>query len=93
MEIQKTHSTLSTESTTDKVTLKPVISTESKVKKPELSVSVSKDWHLIEENISQLRQMSDVDMAKVSALQESIKQGDFKLDLSLISEKMINQHG
>lgn len=93
MEILKTHSTLSTESTIEKNTIKPIVENNTKTEAPALPINISDDWVLIEKNIPQLQKLNDVDMAKVNALQESLKQGDFKIDLSLISEKMINQHG
>jgi negative regulator of flagellin synthesis FlgM len=100
MEIQKIHSTISTDSISTEVrahkhknnqTLQ-TLQTEVVTSAPK-QTSISQDWQLLEKSQVALQSLDDVDTNKVNALRDAINNGDFNLDLAQVAEKMMKQHG
>lgn len=93
MEINKAYNTRIAELNNEKAPLKPAAPEKVTTVKANQAINISSDWQLVENGLEKLQQVNDVDLAKVQALRESLQQGNFKIDLSQVSEKMINQHG
>lgn len=56
-------------------------------------LSISQDWQSLEQSQQALQQLDDMDHDKIAALRQSLQDGSFSLDLDLIADKMLNQHG
>ncbi|KVW99801.1 flagellar biosynthesis anti-sigma factor FlgM [Shewanella frigidimarina] len=97
MEIQKIHSTISTDSISTEVRAhkhknNQTLQTEVVTSAPK-QTSISQDWQLLEKSQVALQSLDDVDTNKVNALRDAINNGDFNLDLAQVAEKMMKQHG
>ncbi|MEC4725919.1 flagellar biosynthesis anti-sigma factor FlgM [Shewanella sp. D64] len=93
MEIQKINSAISADIGTRKGAVKTPDSPEKvQILQPEQKV-VSDDCKLLASSLEELEQIEDVDQAKMLEIRQSLRDGSFKLDIDVISEAMLKQHG
>lgn len=95
MEISKINSTIGAEIGANKsnVTAQDTPKPQSTTRSVPAQLSISQDWQSLEQSQQELQQLDDVDLDKIAALRQSLQEGSFSLDLDLIADKMLNQHG
>ncbi|ABV34684.1 conserved hypothetical protein [Shewanella sediminis HAW-EB3] len=94
MEINKVNSAISAEISTKKesVTL-PELTDKKPVSQGSTPKAVSDDWHLLARSQPQLQQLEDLDRTKMAEIRQSLRDGSFELNITAISEAMLQQHG
>jgi len=94
MEINKVNSALSTEISTKKESAAlPELKDKKSASQALPPKAVSDDWHLLARSQPQLQQIEDVDTTKMAEIRQSLRDGSFELNLTAISEAMLQQHG
>lgn len=95
MEINKINSAIGAEIGAKKSNVNAQTAPAPEAATPPVSaqLSISQDWQSLEQSQQALQQLDDVDHDKIAALRQSLQDGSFSVDLDLIADKMLNQHG
>lgn len=93
MEISKLSASIATTKTNKTEGKVEIVETNSTLTAETNKTSISPDWKLLETSKQDLKHTDDVDLEKVAALKQALKDGTFDIDASQIASAMLKQHG